>query len=498
MNWNRVFIVLAIGVLVSTGCVNRAAQAQAKRTQQIVTDPVTPVEATPVVAKSLTQTIEITGTATTSSDTNVAAKNAGRLTAVYVQDGDSVSTNQLIAQQDTSNLQIQLQQALAGVASARSTLSQAVANERIGPDKSEAAVLQAKAQLAQAEAALQKDLNGARPEEKAQADANVASAKSTMETARKQRDRQRQLLDQGAVSQQDFDTAENAYETAASSYQNMVAAQQISRSSVRVEDIQAARDAVAQAKQGLASAEDQKKLDSLFKDQVDAAKAGLQSAEAQVSAARQMIADAQIRAPFAGRIDGKPAEVGTVLGSGGMVAHLVGKDGVYFQAQISEDDVESISAGSRVTVTFDGLPGQSFPAHVESVGPIASTYGRLFSVRVQLDGSTAGIKPGMFARGEVVVKDIPNALVVPSAAIVQQDNANYVFVIQGKKARRVAVKPGLEQGQITQVTGVKPGDQVVTVGQSSLVEGSLVKVKTPDVSAAQASSSMPAKGNRGT
>ncbi len=499
MNWNRLLIVLAIGAVASAGCVNRAAQAQAKRTQQIVTDPVTPVEATPVTTKSLTQTIEITGTATTSADTDVAAKNSGRLTAVYVQDGDSVSTGQIIAQQDTSNVQIQLQQALAGVASARSTLSQAIANERIGPDKSEAAVLQAKAQLAQAQAALDKDLNGARPEEKAQADANVASAKSTMETAKKQRDRQRQLLDQGAVSQQDFDTAENAYETAASSYQNMVSAQQISRSSVRVEDIQAARDGVAEAKQALASAQDQKKLDSLFKDQVDAAKAGLQSAESQVNAARQLIADAQIRAPFAGRIDGKPAEVGTVLGSGGMVAHLVGKEGVYFQGQISEDDVASISDGSKVTVSFDGLPGVTFPAHVESVGPNASTYGRLFSVRVQLDGSTAGIKPGMFARGEVVVKNIANALVVPSASIVQQDNANYVFVVQGGKAKRTEVKPGLAQGQVTEVSGVKLGDEVVTVGQTGLVDGSLIKVKAPDTTASQASSSMTmGKGIRGT
>ena len=319
MSWNRVLILLAVGAVMSAGCVNRAAQEQAKRTQKIVTDPVTPVNAVPVVAKNLTQTIDISGEAATSDDTTLAAKNEGRLIAVNVKDGDSVYPNELLAQQDISNQEIQLQQANATLSSARSTLSQALANAQIGPQKSEAAVLQAKAQLAQAQSALQKDLNGARPEERAQADANEQAAKSSMDTAKKQRDRERQLLDQGAVSQQEFDTAENAYETAESNYKNMVAAWSISRSMVRPEDIQAARDAVAEAKQGLAAAEDQKKLDSLYKDQVDAAKAGLAGAQSQVMAAQQMIKDAQIRAPFAGRIDGKPAAVGTVLGSGGHV-----------------------------------------------------------------------------------------------------------------------------------------------------------------------------------
>jgi len=500
MNWKRAIILVAIAAVASTGCVNRAAQLQAKRTQQIITDPVTPVEATPVVARNLTQTIEITGTATTSDDTMLASKNSGRLTGVFVQDGDSVNKGQLIAQQDTSTLVIQLRQAVAGVASARSALSQAIANQRIGPQKSQAAVMQARAQLAQAESALQKDLNGARPEEKAQADANVASAKSSMETAKKQRDRQRQLLDQGAVSQQDFDTAENAYETAESTYQNMVSAQSISRSSVRQEDIDSAKQAVAQAKQALASAVDQKKLDSLYQDQVDAAKAGLQSADAQVQEARQAIVDAQIRAPFAGRIDGKPAEVGTVLGSGGSIAHIVGKGGVYFQAQVSEDNLSAVTAGSVVTVSLDGVPGKTYLAHVQSVGPIATTYGRLFSVRVQIDGTTEGIKPGMFARGIVVVRNLPNATVVPSTSIVQQGGDNYVFVVKGGKAHRISVKPGLQQGQYTEVNGVVPGDQVVTAGQTTLVEGSLIKVKAPNSALVNKASSpeTSANGLRGT
>jgi RND family efflux transporter MFP subunit len=494
MNWKWTLIVTALAAVASSGCVNRAAQAQAKRTEQIVTDPNTPVEATPVVAQNMVQTIEITGSATTSSDTTVAAKNPGRLVAVYVQDGDSVSKGQIIALQDTSNQQIQLQTAIAGVASARSSLSQAIANSRIGPEKSTSAVLQAQAQLAQSQAALQKALNGARSEEKAQADANVASAKSTMDTAKKQRDRQRQLLDQGAISQQDFDTAENAYETAESQYQNMVSAQQISRAQTRPEDIQAARDMVAESKQALAQAQDQKKLDTLYKDQVDAAKAALQSAETQVSTARQAISDAQIRAPFAGKIDGRPAEVGTVLGSGGSVAHLVGLEGVYFEGQVSENDIQSVSAGSKVSVTLDGLPGQTFNAHVESVGQNASTFGRLFNVRVQIDGSTGAIKPGMFARGQVVVKNLANATVIPTTAILQQAGENYVFIVQAGKAHRVDVQPGLQQGNVTQVSGLTPGQQVVTVGQSGLVEGSAVKVKVPDKSVAAPVAATPSAG----
>jgi HlyD family secretion protein len=476
---------LAVVGVAGSGCVDKAAQQQAKKTEQLVTDPTKPVFATPVAIQTLTQTIEITGEVTTSNDVTVGSKNAGRLVSVLVQDGDPVRRGQLIAEQDISNQRISLQGALSQAASARSSLTQAIANMRIGPQKSQASVLQAQAQLAQSQAQLQKALNGARSEERVQATAMMGSAKSTMDTAKRQRDRQRQLLDQGAISQQEFDTAENAYETAEALYQNSAAAEKIMENQTRPEDIQAAKDAVQQARQNLSIAKSQKQLDSLFKDQVDAAKAGLQSALSAVQLAQQQIQDAQIRAPFDGRIEGKPAQIGTVLGAGGAIAHIVGRAGVYFEGQVSENDIAAVHIGSMVSVSLDAIAGRTFSGHIAAMGPSASSVGRLFTVRVQLDSFAPDVKPGMFARGDVTVKRIEGAKVVPSTAIVEKNGQSYVFVINGKKAHMEKVTLGLKQGDFTEVNGVAAGQQVVTTGQTDLAEGTPIQIQTQSAAAAK-------------
>lgn len=474
----RMLLLICLVVVVATGCVDRAAQQQAKRTQAIVTNPVMPVDATPVRLQTLTQNLELTGELTTSDETNVAPKEEGRLIAVYVQDGDPVKKGEVIAQQDTTNLQISLQQALAAQATAQSNLIQAIQNARVGPVKSTAAVAQARAALAQAKAQLQKTLNGARPEEVAQAQASLNSARSSMETAQKQRDRQRQLLEQGAISQQEFDTAENQYETAVSAYQNAQQALKMEQSWSRPEDIQSARDAVDQAQQGLKSAQAQKQLDSLLFDQVNSARAALQGAQAQVRMVRQEISDATIRAPFSGRVSGKPATVGTVPGTGATIVHLVGNTGIYFDGQISENDILSVHVGDKASISLDALPGHSYSGHVASISPSASSVGRLFSVRVQLDSLSPEVKPGMFARGEVAVRQIANAVVVPSVALVQKNGQNVVFTVVKGKAKEQPVQVGLSEGSYTEVKGVQPGEQVVTTGQESLADGAPVQIHT--------------------
>lgn len=468
--------VIAIG-LVMAGCPDRVAQQQAKETQQIISNPVKPVVATPVSLRTMSQNIEITGDVTTSNDVTVGAKNPGRLVAVYVQDGDQVRQGQVIAVQDTSNQQIQLQQALAQEASAQSGLAQARANAIMGPRKSSAAVLQAQAQLRSAQSQYKKAVAGARPEEKAQAAASVASAQSNMDTAKKTRDRQRQLLDQGAVSQQEFDSAENAYESAVSAYQNALQQQKMMQNWTRPEDIEAAREAVQQAQEGLATAKANQKLDTLFTDQVNSARAQLQSAIASVRLAQQSIADASIRAPFDGRVNGKPAQVGSVPGAGNPIAHIVGKAGTYFEGQVSENDIGKISVGSPVVVTLDSLPGKTFSGHIAAISPSASDVGRLFNVRVQLDSVTPDVKPGMFARGDVTLKRIQNATVVPTDAVVTKNGKSYVFVVESGKAHMQPVSIGLQQGGFTEVIGVAAGQQIVTSGQQDLQDNAPVEVR---------------------
>jgi multidrug efflux pump subunit AcrA (membrane-fusion protein) len=85
----------------------------------------------------------------------------------------------------------------------------------------------------------------------------------------------------------------------------------------------------------------------------------------------------------------------------------------------------------------------------------------------------------MFARGVIQVQTVPNASVVPAEAVVTQGDQNYVFLADGKKAKRTPVELGLRQDSVVQVKNLAVGAEVIVHGQDRLSDGSLITVQKP-------------------
>ena len=473
-------VILAIALVVAGGCVNRQAQQQAGRTEKILRDPTIPVNVVSVDTRTIEEHLEITGEVTSGQDSSIGAKVGGRITAVYVREGDAVAAGQTIANLDTSSQMIQLRQAQAQVSAALSALNQARQNASVTPQRTKAAVETAKAQLRSAKAQLQKARNGARPEERRQAENAVAAAKSNMDTARKQVERNRDLFAAGAISKAQLEISENTYQAALSQYQTALEQANMARNWSRPEDISSAEELVRQAEEAVRSAEAQKRLDSSLNDQVDAARANLDAARSQVALIQQQISDAAIRSPFAGRILGRPIQAGTVVSAGAPIARVIGGQGIYFEGEAPEGTVSSIKIGSTVDVYIDALGQRMYPATVAAISPAAGNIGRLYKVRIQFTATPAEVKAGMFARGQVNLRAIQGAMVVPTSSIIRRSGEDYVFRVEGDKAKLVKISKGLEQELFTQVTGLKPGDKIVSQGQSTLEDGTPVKIVAPD------------------
>ncbi len=498
---NRWILITAAGaaVLAAGGCVNRPAQEQAKRTGEIVTDPVPVVTVQPARNETVTEELEITGEIVTGEDTVIGAKQPGKIVAVYVKEGDSVAAGSMIASLDTSQIVSQLRQAQAQVGQAQAGMSQAISalaqarrSASVGPTTTSSAIRSAEAQVRSAKAQLQKALNGARPEERRQAESTVASAKSNLDTAERELERVRVLVTEGALAGNRLDQQTNLVENARTQYQNAQEALNLIRAGARQEDISSARETVRQAEEGLQGARSQKALDPLLQDQVRGAEASVQASRSQLDAARaqvslvqQNMADMQIRAPFAGKIYGKPAQTGSVVGAGSQVARLIGGGGVYFNGQVPATVVDKIRQGMPVEVNIDGLPGRSYSGSVETISPQGESVGRLFLVRVQI-GANVAVKPGMFARGLVRLRTIQNATVVPVDAVVGRGSDSFVYYLDGTTAREAKVTVGIQKGIWVQVTGVPMGSQVVVDGQQNLREGVKVRVDAPKAAASQA------------
>lgn len=466
----------ALAALSVSGCVNREAQAQAKKTKALLEDTTRPVDTFAVVRRDVAESIEITGTIATTEDVSVGAQQPGLLTAVVVKDGDLVRAGQVLASQDTSDASARLRQAQAQVDAARSALDQAATNAKVGPTRSSASVRSAEAQLRQAKAQLEKLQNGARPEEIAQAQANVDAARSNVETAKKSMERARQLFDAGAVSRQSLDAAENQFQTAQAQYDAAVQGLRLVQQMARTEDISAAREQVRQAEQAVRSARAQQQLDPVLDQQVQAARANLDSAVAALQLQRQALQDLQIRSPFSGRVSGKPLQPGTYLAPGTPVLRLVGVSGVYFEGEVPEGDVADLTVGQPVEVRIDAL-NRSMSGRVAAINPQGDVVGRLFKVRVALEGDTSEIKPGMFARGTLALRAAKAAAVVPAVALVREGDKTSVFLVREGVAKKVGVTAGIREGDLVEVRGVDVGDVVVVRGQNLLGDGTKVLVE---------------------
>lgn len=475
---NTPLLLLAISLfsvsVMGIGCVDRGAQATAKQTGEIVSDPSTTVQLADVETRPMRETVEITGQISSGDESLIGAKNSGRLLTVNVQDGSRVEAGQVLAVQDAAQLQAQLQQAYAQVAAAQANLASSLKTLMVNPQRTSAAVAQAQAQVRQARAALQKAVNGSRQQEKLQAQANVESAKQNLATQQKELDRVVKLVAEGAIAQNRLDQQQNATASAKAVYDSAVQTLSLLNEGSRKEDLDSARANVQQAEQALKTAQANKELDGTFQDQVNAYRAQVASAQANVRVIQQQIDDATIRAPFSGTISGRPAQAGTVLGPGATLARLVSGDGYYFEGQVPEQLVGKLLPGATVQIKVDAVNYTSVGT-VISVNPLGSSISRQFSTRISLSNPPAGLKPGMFGRGEVVLQNVPNATVVPVASVVKRNGKQVVFTVDSGVAKSNEVKLGIELAGFVQVTGITPGTKIVVKGQESLDDGSKVK-----------------------
>jgi HlyD family secretion protein len=231
-----------------------------------------------------------------------------RIAAVLVQEGDVVHKGDVLARLDTSRLQPQF----------------------------EAAQAQAAAQ----KAAVRRLHNGSRPEEIAQARANVASAKADAENAHVIYAREKGLLAKASATQQDVDNAKAAMDVADAKVEVNQKALDLAIAGPRAEDI-------AQAE------------------------AQFRGNEAQLALVRQQLADAELKAPVDGIVRSRLMEPGDMASPQRPVFSIAVMDPKWIRAYVSEPDLGRVHPGMTASVSVDAFPKNSFPGWVGFISPVA-------------------------------------------------------------------------------------------------------------------------------
>jgi RND family efflux transporter MFP subunit len=194
----------------------------------------------------------------------------------------------------------------------------------------------------------------------------------------------------------------------------------------------------------------------------------------EVALARQQLADTSIYAPLDGIVQEKRTSSGEYLAAGTPVVNIVRMDPLRLKAEVPERDAHNVRSGQNVRVTVEGNPNV-YIGQIKRLSPVIAEQNRMLLVEadVRNDGK---LRPGSFARAEIVTNDAKMAVAVPSKAIVTFAGIEKVIVVQNGKALEKPITTGRRNGDLTEiVAGVNVGEQVI-VDPGNLQSGMAVQV----------------------
>ena len=210
---------------------------------------------------------------------------------------------------------------------------------------------------------------------------------------------------------------------------------------------------------------------------VDQNAAALEVAEAQVALAKAQTERMRVLAPFDGTVGIRSADVGDYVRDGADIVSLEDLSSLTVRFALPERYADRVRAGQPVEISVDAFPERAFVGRVQAVDVQVSADGRALQVLARLDNPGAVLRPGMFARSRVEFAVRERAVVVPEEALVPVGGRQFIFKVvdapDGRKlAQRLEARVGLRlPGQVEILSGVAPGDQVVTAGHDRLLRG---------------------------
>ena len=260
----------------------------------------------------------------------------------------------------------------------------------------------------------------------------VREARAQMESAKARLDRTLQLSDRGLIPKADLDAVNGAY---------------------RVTEAQYA-DALDEGKnrQGV-----------------------LAQRRSELEIARQQLNDAVLYAPIAGAVRQRHANVGQYLAAGAPVVTLVQMNPLRLRTEVPERDALNIRMGMTVRVTVEGAAG-THQGRVVRLSPAIDETSRTLLVETEVSNAANSLRPGAFARAEIVASSTQRALMVPSTAIVTFAGIDRVFTVQDGKASEKRVRTGRRTADGVEILeGISAGDQVVNE-PGNLTDGESVAI----------------------
>ncbi|MFP5262473.1 MAG: efflux RND transporter periplasmic adaptor subunit [Blastocatellia bacterium] len=290
---------------------------------------------------------------------------------------------------------------------------------------------QAEAALAQARARVGLPPEGKDERVNPENTGTVRQARALLDQSKQNRERSAALFKQGVIPRAQLDASEAEYKVALSRYQDAI------------EEIRNRQGLVMQRR-------------------------------SEFEIAKQQLLDLTVYAPYDGVVQEKRASVGEYLAAGAPIVNIVRMDPLRLRAEVPEREAGKVRAGQQVRVTVEG-DSNAYTGRIARLSPTITAQNRILVVEAEVHNNGA-LRPGSFARAEIVADDKGVSPAVPASAVVSFAGIDKVITVQDGKAVEKPVTLGRRAGEWTEVlSGVNVGDAIV-VNPGNLQSGQSVVV----------------------
>ncbi len=191
----------------------------------------------------------------------------------------------------------------------------------------------------------------------------------------------------------------------------------------------------------------------------------------------------EIRATIDGYVSNRGIKRGQSVAANQETFRITNTDELVAYLQIPQTELAKFEVGHDAVLEVDSMPNRLFPSEIIRLSPTIDTRNGTFRATVLIDNEEGYLAPGMFARFTIAWERHSDAMLIPSEALVREDEQELVYVVVDGEVARRAIETGIESdGQIEVLRGLKDDEQIVVVGHGALRDGSrvLARIDTED------------------
>ncbi len=221
------------------------------------------------------------------------------------------------------------------------------------------------------------------------------------------------------------------------------------------------------------------------KEQIDNLKYETQALKSTLDQAKMNLSFTRVKAPFDGVVTKRHVKIGNLIQNATAVFEVVDFNSLQAKIDVPEHQWNYMKPGLAVQFEFDAIADHSHKGEVMRVSPVVDSSSGTFEVTVSVDNSDMSLRPGLFAKADVIIDQKDDVVLVDKDAIIREDELSFVYLLKNEEeVDKVKVELGYEMPDAFEiVAGLSAGQEVITTGKNNLTPD--VKVNVVDYDQAQ-------------